>query len=243
MPRRREAQPASTYIHPLSTYCTPSPSTSSGRPEVKAPLPSKAARPLNFRRHCCSLFSHSISSSCCSLFKSSLARSFFSSKGFDSFHSMAEALCTGGAAAETVVPMAGAPPGPPSQAGGWRLRTGSRGRCLGPRKPARQDRWVFESFQIHFFLVSHARKEKEYQVFTCVWLADEPDGLQGHEVVGEGVAAQHAGGRVRAGPRRLPARRRLVVVDFFSPGCGGCRALHPKACSQPATDKIRIYIV
>jgi thiol-disulfide isomerase/thioredoxin len=35
----------------------------------------------------------------------------------------------------------------------------------------------------------------------------------------------------------------LVVVDFFSPGCGGCRALHPKACSQPATDKIRIYIV
>ncbi|PKI77326.1 hypothetical protein CRG98_002271 [Punica granatum] len=23
---------------------------------------------------------------------------------------------------------------------------------------------------------------------------------------------------------------RLVVVDFFSPGCGGCKALHPKKC-------------
>jgi len=21
---------------------------------------------------------------------------------------------------------------------------------------------------------------------------------------------------------------KLVVVDFFSPGCGGCKALHPK---------------
>nr|AAA33400.1 thioredoxin [Lilium longiflorum] len=26
------------------------------------------------------------------------------------------------------------------------------------------------------------------------------------------------------------AGNKLVIVDFFSPGCGGCRALHPKIC-------------
>ncbi|XP_042477788.1 thioredoxin-like 1-1, chloroplastic [Macadamia integrifolia] len=28
----------------------------------------------------------------------------------------------------------------------------------------------------------------------------------------------------------LSAGEKVVIVDFFSPGCGGCRALHPKIC-------------
>ncbi|XP_058079174.1 thioredoxin-like 1-2, chloroplastic isoform X2 [Magnolia sinica] len=28
----------------------------------------------------------------------------------------------------------------------------------------------------------------------------------------------------------LNAGNKLVVIDFFSPGCGGCKALHPKIC-------------
>lgn len=28
----------------------------------------------------------------------------------------------------------------------------------------------------------------------------------------------------------LNAGDRLVIIDFYSPGCGGCRTLHPKVC-------------
>lgn len=36
----------------------------------------------------------------------------------------------------------------------------------------------------------------------------------------------------------LHAEDKLVIVDFYSPGCGGCKALHPKVkhVSNPAID-------
>ncbi|XP_010054393.2 thioredoxin-like 1-1, chloroplastic isoform X2 [Eucalyptus grandis] len=34
----------------------------------------------------------------------------------------------------------------------------------------------------------------------------------------------------------LNAGDKLVVVDFFSPGCGGCKALHPKICQFAETN-------
>ncbi|KAG6518119.1 thioredoxin-like 1-2, chloroplastic [Zingiber officinale] len=34
----------------------------------------------------------------------------------------------------------------------------------------------------------------------------------------------------------LNAGDKLVIVDFFSPGCGGCRALHPKICQIAETN-------
>jgi thiol-disulfide isomerase/thioredoxin len=34
----------------------------------------------------------------------------------------------------------------------------------------------------------------------------------------------------------MNAGDKLVIVDFFSPGCGGCRALHPKICQFAETN-------
>ncbi|XP_068660705.1 thioredoxin-like 1-2, chloroplastic [Aristolochia californica] len=40
------------------------------------------------------------------------------------------------------------------------------------------------------------------------------------------------------------AGEKLVVVDFYSPGCGGCKALHPKICQiAEANPKVRFLKV
>ncbi|GAB4860773.1 hypothetical protein Ancab_035936 [Ancistrocladus abbreviatus] len=35
---------------------------------------------------------------------------------------------------------------------------------------------------------------------------------------------------------------RLVIVDFYSPGCGGCRALHPKICQLAESSPDAIFL-
>lgn len=35
---------------------------------------------------------------------------------------------------------------------------------------------------------------------------------------------------------------RLVIVDFYSPGCGGCRALHPKICQLAEQNPDAIFL-
>ncbi|KAL6318706.1 hypothetical protein AAG906_001179 [Vitis piasezkii] len=40
----------------------------------------------------------------------------------------------------------------------------------------------------------------------------------------------------------LNAGDRLVVVDFYSPGCGGCKALHPKICQLAELNPNAIFL-
>ncbi|XP_073036152.1 thioredoxin-like 1-1, chloroplastic [Primulina eburnea] len=42
----------------------------------------------------------------------------------------------------------------------------------------------------------------------------------------------------------LIAGERLVILDFYSPGCGGCKALHPKICqlAEMNTDSIFLQV-
>ncbi|CAL5327105.1 unnamed protein product [Camellia sinensis] len=40
----------------------------------------------------------------------------------------------------------------------------------------------------------------------------------------------------------LGAGDRLVVVDFYSPGCGGCKALHPKICQLAESNPNVIFL-
>ncbi|XP_026383609.1 thioredoxin-like 1-1, chloroplastic [Papaver somniferum] len=40
----------------------------------------------------------------------------------------------------------------------------------------------------------------------------------------------------------LSAGDKLVVIDFYSPGCGGCRALHPKICQIADLNQNAIFL-
>ncbi|RZC58589.1 hypothetical protein C5167_005887 [Papaver somniferum] len=40
----------------------------------------------------------------------------------------------------------------------------------------------------------------------------------------------------------LNAGDKLVVIDFYSPGCGGCRALHPKICQIADLNQNAIFL-
>ncbi|EPS71666.1 hypothetical protein M569_03093, partial [Genlisea aurea] len=35
---------------------------------------------------------------------------------------------------------------------------------------------------------------------------------------------------------------KLVVIDFYSPGCGGCRSLHPKICQLAESNPNTIFL-
>ncbi|CAN4088447.1 unnamed protein product [Withania somnifera] len=40
----------------------------------------------------------------------------------------------------------------------------------------------------------------------------------------------------------LNAGDRLVIIDFYSPGCGGCRTLHPKICQLADSNPDAIFL-
>ncbi|XP_070038030.1 thioredoxin-like 1-2, chloroplastic [Nicotiana tomentosiformis] len=40
----------------------------------------------------------------------------------------------------------------------------------------------------------------------------------------------------------LNAGHRLVIIDFYSPGCGGCKALHPKICQLAESNPDAIFL-
>ncbi|KDP31269.1 hypothetical protein JCGZ_11645 [Jatropha curcas] len=40
----------------------------------------------------------------------------------------------------------------------------------------------------------------------------------------------------------LNAGNKLVVVDFYSPGCGGCKSLHPKICQLAESNPDAIFL-